>query len=131
MSVASRNDRLIIGCDSTNLVAGHLNLGSALAHLLKRDAAKMVLRDTKVKLVQTSTADRLPEQFREIAAEYRHFRAILVVGHSNPAGLQLTSDWFCDWRTIGKWLQPFEPQFFFWSHVRREDRQVFVRFSNL
>jgi len=105
------NDLLIIECDSANLAADRLNLGKALADLLKHDAVKLVLRDTTVRLVQTSTARRLLEQFREVAEE--HFRAILVVAHSNPAGLQLASDKFCAWRTFGNWLQPFEPEFVF------------------
>lgn len=113
MPTRPRDDLLIIECDFSNLAADRLNLGKAFADLLKHDAVKLLLRDTTVTLVQTSTGDRLLQQLREVAAENPHFRAILVVGHSNPAGLQLTSDNFCEWRTVGKWLQPFEPEFLF------------------
>ena len=109
----SDNDLLIIECDSANLAADRLNLGKAFADLLRQDAVKLLVRDTTVRLVQTSTADRLLEQFREVAAEHPRFRAILVVGHSNPTGLQLTGEKFCDWRTVGNWLQPFQPEFVF------------------
>jgi hypothetical protein len=104
---------LIIECDSANLAADRLNLGKALADLLEHHAVKLLLRDSKVRLVQTATGDRLLEQFRQVAEEHGHFRAILVVAHSNPVGLQLTSDKFCAWRAFGKWLQPFEPEFVF------------------
>jgi len=38
-------------------------------------------------------------------------KGILIVGHSNEKGLQLASDFFLDWRTVGKRLRPLEPQF--------------------
>jgi len=108
-----RNNLLIVECDSATLAADRLDLGTALAGLLAHDLANLFLKDATIVLVQMSTADRLLPDLADVAARHGRFRAILVVGHSNAAGLRLTSDKFCDWRTVGKWLQPFEPEFVF------------------
>jgi hypothetical protein len=39
------------------------------------------------------------------------FRTILVVGHSNDKGLQLTPDDFYEWSAVGDWLKQFKPEF--------------------
>ncbi len=62
-------------------------------------------------LLQTSTTRELPEQFARAFGEHGRSKAILIVGHSNDAGLQLANDLFCDWGTVGAWLKPFELQF--------------------
>jgi hypothetical protein len=106
-------DLLIIECNSTALAADRLDLGTAFAKLLSHDLVKPFLPNKAVALVQTSTADKLPGQFRGAFEEHGRFRTILIVGHSNPAGLQLASDQFSDWRVVGQWLKPFDPKFIF------------------
>lgn len=106
-----RKDLLIIECDSESLAADHLNLGTAYDQLLNHDLVRPFLPRKTVTLVQTSTADKLPEQFARAFEEHGRSRAILIVGHSNEAGLKLADGAFCDWHTVGEWLQPFEPQF--------------------
>lgn len=108
-----RNELLIIECDSATLAADRLNLGTTFAGLLSNELVKPFLRHKIVALVQTSTADQLPGQFASAFEEYGRFRTILIVGHSNPAGLQVARDQFSDWRTVGHWLKPFDPKFIF------------------
>lgn len=106
-----RKDLLIVECDSGNLAADRLDLGTAYDCLLAHPLLAPILPNKTVTLVKTSTACELPEQFARAFGEHGRSKAILIVGHSNDAGLQLASDLFCDWHTMGMWLQPFEPQF--------------------
>ncbi len=106
-----RKDLLIIECDAANLVADRLHLGTAYDYLLAHPLLSPILPHKTVTLVKTSTASRLSEQFAGAFDEHGRSKAILIVGHSNDEGLQLASDLFCDWRMVGKWLRPFEPQF--------------------
>ena len=106
-----RKDLLIVECDSANLAADGLNLGTAYDWLLAHPLLSPILPKKTVTLVKTSTAHELREEFARAFEEHGRSRAILIVGHSNDAGLQLASDLFCDWRTVGAWLRPFEPQF--------------------
>jgi hypothetical protein len=105
-----RKDLLIIECDSATLVAQHLDLGAGYARLLAHEFVSPFLPDKTVVLVKTSTKHNLLQQLADVSAAHGRFRAILLVGHSNPVGLQLTSDAFCNWYCVGEWLQPFEPQ---------------------
>jgi len=106
-----RKDLLIIECDSARLAADRLDLGTLYARLLTHDLVRPFLPHNAVTLIKTSTAAKLLEQFARAIEEHGRSRAILIVGHSNEAGLQLASDLFCNWGTVGEWLQPFEPQF--------------------
>ncbi len=47
------------------------------------------------------------------SAKYGRFRSVVVVGHSNAMGLQLTNDHFCSWQAVGQWVTKFEPEFLF------------------
>lgn len=106
-----RKDLLIIECDAAHLVADRLHLGTAYDCLLAHPLLSPILPRKTVTLVKTSTAGKLPEQFARAFDEHGRSKAVLIVGHSNEEGLQLASDLFCDWRIVGKWLRPFEPQF--------------------
>lgn len=106
-----RKDLLIIECDSAGLTADCLNLGTAYACLLAHPLLSPILPHKTVTLATTSNAGELPEQFGRAFDEHGRSKGILIVGHSNDEGLQLASDLFCDWRMVGKWLRPFEPQF--------------------
>jgi hypothetical protein len=104
---------LIIECDTPTLAADRLDLGSAFKRLLNHDLVKPMLPNMTVELLQTSTSGDLLDQFAQVSAKRSNFRAVLIVGHSNPDGLQFTRDAFCDWTTVGKWLEPFGPEFLF------------------
>lgn len=110
-SLLPRKDLLIIECDAANLVPDRLHLGTAYDCLLAHPLLNPILPHKTVTLVKTSTASKLPEHFAGAFDEHGRSKAILIVGHSNDEGLQLASDLFCDWRMVGKWLRPFEPQF--------------------
>jgi hypothetical protein len=91
-----------------------MDLGTAFARLTNNDFARALRPHKRIVLVRTSTEDRLMRDLAETFDEHGRFRSILIVGHSNQAGLELTSDSvLCSWRGVGNWLQPFEPEYVF------------------
>jgi hypothetical protein len=110
----SGNDLLIIECNSTKLAADGMDIGTAFTRLTNNDFARALLPSKRIVLVKTSTEDRLMRDLAETFNEHGRFRSILIVGHSNEAGLELTnSPVLCCWGALGKWLKPFEPEFIF------------------
>jgi len=91
-----------------------MDLGTAFARLTNNDFARALRPHKRIVLVRTSSVDRLMRDLAETFDEHGRFRSILIVGHSNQAGLELTSDSvLCSWRGVGNWLQPFEPEYVF------------------
>ena len=107
------SDLLIIECDSASLAADRLNLGSLFYQLLSHDIAKLFFANKKIVLLKTSTRAKLNEQFAEALERHGRFRAVLVVGHSNPEGIRVAHDEFLEWRVFGHWLAPFAPELIF------------------
>jgi hypothetical protein len=83
-----------------------LNFGSRIAALFQRLALKK-----KIVLVRASSRDQLCRTLGETMQSHDRFRTILLVGHSNEVGLQLTPDDFYEWAAVGEWLKPFQPEF--------------------
>jgi len=104
---------LIIECDSRKLASDGLDLGSAFGQ-----AAKTLFPGKRIAVVQTSSEQKLKEDFADVFREYGKFRSILLVGHSNEAGLMLTADGHRTWAAVGNWLQSFEPEFCFLAACR-------------
>jgi hypothetical protein len=69
-------------------------------------------------IVQTFSEKKLTEDLADVFQEYGRVRSILVVGHSNEAGLALTADGLRSWSVVGNWLQKFEPEFCFLAACR-------------
>lgn len=114
MSAQPENDLLIIECDSEGLAGDGLNLGSAFYKLLNHDISKLLFfANKRIVLLSTAARSRLHEQFAEIREQYGRFRAVLVVGHSNPERIRVASDGSCEWRVLGNWLAPFAPELIF------------------
>jgi hypothetical protein len=108
-----RADLLIIECDSGKLAADQLNLGSVLERLAGTNLARAVLANRRIAFVKTTTEEKLKQDLADTLQKHGRFRSVLVVGHSNEAGLVLTGDGLRDWRTVGNWLRIFEPEFVF------------------
>lgn len=125
-----RSDLLILECDSATLVRDRLNLGSVLAGLITHPVANLLRPDKRITLIRTSTKDRLLQELTDPLAKHGRFRAILLVGHSNATGLQLTSDVFCDWRTWANGCSPSSPSSYFSRPARPENPRLFVIFSS-
>lgn len=113
MPTQSGNDLLIIECDSANLGADRLNLGSLFYRMLNHEIAKLFLAKKTVVLLKTSSKSRLDEEFAEVLQRYGRFRAVLIVGHSNSTGIRVASDDRFEWGALGKWLAPFRPEMIF------------------
>lgn len=104
---------LIVECDSRKLAADGLNLGSAFGRLVKT-----VFPEKGIAIVQTFSEQKLKEDLADVFHEHGRVRSILMVGHSNEAGLVLTADGLRSWSVVGNWLQKFEPEFCFLAACR-------------
>lgn len=103
-----RSDLLIIECDSQNLAIQGMHWGTAFDQV-----ARALFPDKSIVLVRTSTEDKLRDDLARVFAECGRFRSILIVGHSGPVELELTSDGGRSWATVSQWLKIFEPEFLF------------------
>ena len=121
---------LIIECDSRRLAADGLNLGSAFGRLVKT-----VFPEKGIAIVQTLSEQKLKEDLANVFREHGRFRSILMVGHSNEAGLVLTTEGLRSWSVVGNWLQKFEPEFCFLAACRAGKseavRDLFKRIKTL
>jgi hypothetical protein len=82
-----------------------LAIGTQLVQLLKP-----LFPRKKVDLLRTSTEGRLTNDFASIKEKHNRFNTILLVGHSNPQGLQLADGVFRQWAVVANWLAPFKPK---------------------
>jgi hypothetical protein len=99
---------LILECQEQKLAGQALNLGSKLLLFLKAS-----FPTKRMVLVPTSSRSELGASLADALQMYGRFRSVLVVGHSNAMGLQLTNDYFCSWPALGQWLTKCEPEFLF------------------
>src|SRR5690349_6741564 len=96
---------LIIECEPTKLATQRLDFGSSVYALFRN-----LFVNKKIVLVRASSRDELCQHLGETAQSHDRFRTILVVGHSNDEGLQLTPDDFYEWWAVGEWLKAFKPE---------------------
>jgi len=99
---------LVLECQEQKLTDQALNFGSRIVPFLKA-----LFPSKRIVLVPTSSLSELGPSLAGASAEYGRFRSVLVVGHSNAMGLQLTNDHFCSWQAVGQWVAKFEPEFLF------------------
>jgi hypothetical protein len=99
---------LILECQEQKLAGQALNFGSEILPFLKAS-----FPTKRIVLLPTSGRSELGSSLAEAFTMYGRFRSVLVVGHSNAMGLQLTNDYFCSWPALGQWLTKFEPEFLF------------------
>ena len=99
---------LVLECQEQKLTDQALNFGSRIVPFLKA-----LFPSKRIVLVPTSSLSELGPSLAGASAEYGRFRSVLVVGHSNAMGLQLTNDHFCSWQVVGQWVAKFEPEFLF------------------
>ena len=97
---------LVIECEPKKLAQHQLDFGSKITTLLR-----LAFLNKKIVLVKASSRDELCRALGETLQAHDRFRTVLIVGHSNAQGLQLTPDDFYEWSTIGGWLKPFQPEF--------------------
>jgi len=96
---------------------------------------KTLFPEKRLAIVQTSSEGKLQEDLANAFQEHGRVRSILIVGHSNEAGLVLTGDGLRTWSVVGNWLQKFEPEFCFLAACRagRSEavRDLFKRIKTL
>jgi len=98
----------VIECNAAKLAGQGLQLGTPFGQTVKA-----LFPTKRIAVVKTFTEDTLRTDLASVFAQYGRFRAILIVGHSNHRGLELTSDGLRRWAAIGNWLSIFEPEYLF------------------
>jgi hypothetical protein len=99
---------LVVECQAERLAEQTLDFGRRIVPVLSAMFPKK-----RIVLVPTSSVSKLGPALADTFTRYGRFRSVLVVGHSNAAGLRLTNDHFCAWGAVGRWLAKFEPEFLF------------------
>ena len=99
-----RKALLIVECDSSKLTRQNLALGNVL-----RDWVKLAFPHNPVDLVQSYTEADLLEELRKLHDIGKPYRNIVIIGHSNQSGLQISSDRFVSWKGVANWFEQFEP----------------------
>src|SRR5260370_37603591 len=77
---------LVLECQDQKLSGQALNFGSRIVPFLKA-----LFPSKRLVLVPTSSLSDLAPLLAEASAKYRRFRSVLIVGHSNAMGLQVTN----------------------------------------
>jgi hypothetical protein len=105
----TRAHLLVIECDSRKLASQGLHVGTAFGQF-----AQKLFTDKRIVVVQTSTEDKLRDDLARVFQAHGRFRSVLIVGHSDPTVLALTSDKPpSPWAVVAQWLRIFEPEFLF------------------
>src|SRR5947199_10621074 len=66
-----------------------------------------------ITLAPTDSRQDLTDHLGAIRTMHERYRAVLIVAHSNPNGLQLTTENFCTWTVLASWLASFAPEHLF------------------
>jgi hypothetical protein len=99
-----RKGVLIVECDSAKLERQNLALGHQL-----HAAVKLAFPRNPVELARADTRADLLKRLGTLAETGQRYRSIVIIGHSNRNGLQLTSDMFFEWGAVARWFGPFDP----------------------
>jgi hypothetical protein len=100
-----RKSVLIVECDSMKLQQQGLAVGREIYTYIRT-----LLPRNPIHLVESHTQAKLLEELANVFESRLPFRTIVVVGHSNREGLQLSSDAFVGWEAVGRFLSPFAPR---------------------
>jgi hypothetical protein len=66
--------------------------------------------EKKIILAATDGRADLANRLGEFVQGGTRYRAVVIVAHSNHAGIKLTSEDFCDWSQLATWLEPLAPE---------------------
>lgn len=105
---AVRAHLLVLECDAMKLAKDRMNLGSRFAAWIEDS-----LPGKHVTVVRAENESEMARDLAEALTLHGPFRSILVIGHSNAKGLIMTSGGLRTWATVGKWLEPFRPEYLF------------------
>ncbi|TKS64625.1 MAG: hypothetical protein EWM73_00257 [Nitrospira sp.] len=96
---------LILECDPAKLAAHSLTSARDIHNLVGT-----LVPSAKRYFIPAGLRQELLLQLARCAEECSAVDIIVVCGHSNQAGLQLTSDWFAPWDEVAQWIAPFQPK---------------------
>ena len=99
-----RKALLIVECDSAKLALQNLALGNNL-----QNAVKLGFPQNPINLISSYAEADLLEELRTLYETGKPYRNIIIIGHSNQNGLQISSDRFINWEGVANWFKPFEP----------------------
>jgi hypothetical protein len=99
-----RKALLIIECGSLKLSSQGLALGDGL-----QSSVQLAFPRNTVDQIKSYETHDLLEKLGKLRGKGKPYRDIVVIGHSNEQGLQISSDRFDDWPVIANWIEPFKP----------------------
>jgi hypothetical protein len=102
-----RKPVLIVECDSAKLARENLSVGDGLYSKIQ-----MAFPRNPISLVCADTEAGLLKQLGTLAETKRKkpYNYIIIIGHSNKRGLQITSDRFAKWDGVASWFRLFAPR---------------------
>jgi hypothetical protein len=102
---AKESSLLILECDAIRLADQSISIAQDLHGIVRTYVPNAV-----TSLVQATSQHVLLSELAWYKEEHGRFTVIVVVGHSNVSGLQLTGDNFASWEAFARWLEPFQPK---------------------
>lgn len=111
-------DVLMVECDSGKLERQGLSVAETLTDFGRelRAALSSMLRHVdqsslpvSIEILRVHNNRDLLSGLQGLEEKYRGVRTMLVVGHANETGLQMTPDRFAPWSEVGLWFQRLKP----------------------
>lgn len=99
-----RKPLLILECDSDKLTQQNLAMGGEL-----RSHAKLAFPRNPIDFVQSYSEADLLEKLVALLETKQLYKNIVIIGHSNRSGLQISADRFNKWEGVADWIKLFEP----------------------
>lgn len=111
-------DVLMVECDSGKLAVQGLSIAESLSDFdgAWRTALGSLLQHVdrsalavSLEVLRVHDNPGLLNGLADLSNKYRGVRTMLVVGHANEDGLQITPDRFAPWLEVGRWFKPLRP----------------------
>jgi hypothetical protein len=96
---------LFIECQTSLLKAQSLAMGGNWHLRLSR-----LYPDKRIGLAAIDSRTDLTNRLGELVQDGTRYRAVVMIAHSNHAGIELTNEDFCDWTQLATWLKPLAPE---------------------
>lgn len=95
---------LILECDSSKLSEQGLALGDIL-----QESIITTFPRNPIKLLKAFNLSDLLKDFATLSETNQKYKTVIIIGHSNRLGLQITQDKFLAWSGVAQFLPLFEP----------------------
>lgn len=101
----NKESLLIVECCSKELSRQSLSVGSSIYNFLTP-----FFSENPIELIETNSEKQLLGIFEKLASTNKKFDNIIIIGHSNENGLNITSDRFINWDGAAEWFKLLNPK---------------------